>query len=640
MNDKTPPQTAIAGRSPRRLSLKRTLGISLLISLIGFPARAEWRNSLKPAGNPCGQLVLVNDGKPMSGIVCPDNATPQDRAAATELQKWIREITGVTLDINYGGARGNLILMRTDPALGDGGYTITNLYSHIRLTGGTHRGMMNAVYALLEEDMGCRFYTPDSIRIPRTNTLVISPVGRRYTPQLRLRDPFYHCAFDADWSLRNRTSAPHAAVPEVSGGHMDYANMFVHTAEQLVPPDKYFAKYSDYFAQLTNGTRTARQLCPTHPEVAAIAIDYVRQVLQKNPDTELISISKNDNTTVCHCERCSKLRTEEGSDMANQLVLVNRVAEAIESDYPKVTIDTLAYLETIRVPKTIRPRKNVAIRLCNDNVGAWRQPFTPAAQCDVARLVKAWSEVHNRIYIWDYNVNFSHYLAPMPNLDIIASNIRFWVTNHAEGVMLQGGYQGPAERDELKSWVASKLLWNPALDEKALTKDFIWGHYGKAAQPLEDYEKLLEQMRSQFATEMDKPAGGIHYHMDAPFLTREFAMRAAELFAKARALAEGDPQLIRRVDRARLPLLYLQCARGPGFTDANYGSVVKEFERIARIENVRHLAEHGQGFEEKLEHYRKQDTGPKRLRYALLAVAAAAGLGIGLFRRSRNKTAL
>ena len=49
------------------------------------------------------------------------------------------------------------------------------------------------------------------------------------------------------------------------------------------------------------------------------------------------------------------------------------------------------------------------------------------------------------------------------------------------GVMTQGGYQGAAERDELKSWVIAKLLWDPSRDEGELANDFILGHYGKAA---------------------------------------------------------------------------------------------------------------------------------------------------------------
>ena len=191
------------------------------------------------------------------------------------------------------------------------------------------------------------------------------------------------------------------------------------------------------------------------------------------------------------------------------------------------------------MPKTVRPRKNVAIRLCNDAVGAWSRPFTPAEQCEVAKLVSAWGAVHNRIYIWDYNVNFSHYLAPMPNLDVMAANIRFWIKNHAEGVMLQGGYQGPAERDQLKCWVTAKLLWNPAWDEKALARDFIQGHYGKAAPALEEYEALLERMRADHASEMASPPGGIRYPMDAPFFTKEFVTQATDIFARAKAVGPG-----------------------------------------------------------------------------------------------------
>jgi hypothetical protein len=439
-------------------------------------------------------------------------------------------------------------------------------------------------------------------------------VDRHYVPQLKIRDPFYACAFDPVWSLRNRANSPHATVPEEQGGHMDYAGMFVHTAAQIVPPNNYFKEHPDYFAQAADGTRTTAQLCPTHPEVVKIAIAYVCQVLRDNPHTEILSVSKNDCQVSCLCPRCKKLREEEGSDMANQLFLVNQVAQAIEAEYPTVIIDTLAYLETIQVPKTARPRKNVAIRLCNDAVGAWSHPFTPAEQCDTAKLISAWGAVHNRLYIWDYNVNFSHYLAPMPNLDVMAANIRFWIKNHAEGVMLQGGYQGPAERDQLKSWVAAKLLWNPAWDEKALTRDFIQGHYGKAAPALEEYETLLERMRADHVSEMASPPGGIRYPMDAPFLTKKFVTQATDIFARAKQLAQGDDDLMRRVERAGLPILYVKCVRGPEFSGDGYAQAVGEFERIARREKIKFLQEGEPDFEPKLAGYKSRIPKPAATR--------------------------
>lgn len=350
---------------------------------------AEWRNALKPKGEPAGRVTVVEGGKPACAIQCPAQPTNPEKKAAADLQHWMKDMTGATLEIVLGDTAANSIVIRTDQTLGNEGYDIAIENGRIVLAGGKTRGVINAVYALLEEDLGCRFYTNDSIRLPKADTLIIAPVARRYIPRLKIRDPFYACAFDPVWSLRNRTNAPDAKVPEEYGGHVDYDGMFVHTAAQIVPPDKYFKDHPEYYAQRPDGSRTTNQLCATEPAVAKIAIDYVRQVLQKSPHTEIVSVSKNDIQEVCQCERCRRLRDAEGSDMANQLSLVNQVAEAIEKEYPDVVIDTLAYLETIQVPKTARPRRNVAIRLCNDAVGSWAHPFTPAERCDVAKLAGA-----------------------------------------------------------------------------------------------------------------------------------------------------------------------------------------------------------------------------------------------------------
>ena len=322
--------------------------------------------------------------------------------------------------------------------------------------------------------------------------------------------------------------------------------------------------------------------------------ENVLAALRKSPKTEIISVSKNDNAgdQICHCPKCNELRVAEGgTDMANQLYLVNRVAEPVEKEFPKVVVDTLAYLETINVPKTIRPRKNVAIRLCNDAVGAWSRPFTPAEQLPVAGIAKAWSAVCDRIYVWDYNVNFSHYLAPMPNVGVIASNIRFWVANNAEGVMTQGGYQGPAERDELKSWVIAKLMWNPSLDENELKRDFIEGHYGAAAPAILEYETLLASQALAHPSVLANPPGGIRYPMDIAFLTKEFFDRATTAFARGRKLAGTDEALVRRVERAELPILYAQLSRGPTFVGETFAESVDRFERIAKREEAQNLAE-------------------------------------------------
>jgi sialidase-1 len=585
----------------------------LLLSATCFAGGGEWHNSLKPKGAPAGKIEIVRDGAPVCAIEIPEKATEIEKKAAEELRHWITEITGAAPEILTGDKKGKMVRLATDPALGEEGYRIAIEDNNLVLTGGTTRGVVNAVYALLEEDLGCRFYTNESVRLPKSKSLVVEPVARQYVPRLRLRDPYYAAAFDATWSLRNRTNAPGASVPEDLGGRIDYDGMFVHTAAALVPAAKYFKDHPEYYMLDKAGHRSQAQLCATDPEVLKIATATVLETLKNNPHTEIISVSKNDSggDQLCQCERCKKLRDSEGgAEMANQLVLVNGIAEAVEKQYPSVVIDTLAYLDTISVPKTMRPRKNVAIRLCNDTVGAWGTPFKIAANCPVAPIAKAWAAAHNRIYIWDYNVNFSHYFAPMPNIDVMAANIRFWVENNAEGVMLQGGYQGPAEDDELKCWVTSKLLWDPSRDENALVQDFVWGHYGSAAPSLAAYEALLSETKKQHAKETENPPGGIRYPMDAAFLSKDFVTKATELFAAAKKQAQGDEKLTRRVERAELPILYVKCMRGPEFVGADYGKVVAEFERIARREKIQYLEEGGPTLEPKLAAWKAQIPKP------------------------------
>lgn len=605
-------------------NMKTALIVVLLWAALA--SHAQWRNALAPKGKAAPPLTLAEGGRSGYRILISAKPTTQDRKAAADLQQWLQEMCDVKLPIvtEEKPVRGKVVsigltaLLAQQPAptqdLGDEGYGIAERNGNLFLWGGRTRGVVNAVYALLEEDLGCRWYTKDDIRIPKTPILRFAPVPRTYSPQLRLRDPFYFVSFDGVWSLRNRTNAPGAIVPEEWGGHIDYGKLFVHTFHQLMPPDKYFKDHPEYYMLDESGRRNSYQLCTTNPDTIRLVTEAVLKELRENPNAELACVFKMDGGGMCQCPTCKALREAEGSDMACQLFMVNQVAAAVEKEFPRATVDTLAYLDTIGVPKTVRPRKNVAIRLCNDAVGSWVHPFTPAEQCDVAKLVRAWSAVCDRIYVWDYNVNFSHYLAPMPNMGVVAANIRFWIKNHAEGIMTQGAYQSPgAERDEMRSWVIAKLMWDPALDLDALTLDFTYGHYGKAAPAIAEYNELLRQSGEEHKQELAAPPGGIRYAMDSPFLSFDFLHRAAMLFARAERLAENDT-VLRRVERAELPILYVQLVRGPAFVGDGYPDILDKCERIVHQVGLKHFWEGEENADSEIAAWRKAWADYKRKR--------------------------
>lgn len=605
---------------------------SLVLSIFCFASgdSAQWSNTLKPAGMPGPTLRLAVNGKSHYVIVISRKATTQDQKAANDLQHWLEEISDVKLPIRYDSIKlpwgshkinigytndyGNLRNPFVKVKLNDEGYGICCQGKDLYLWGGRSRGVINAVYALLEEDLGCRWYSNEDSHTPRLNTLAFQPVPRTYLPKLSLRDPFYYCSFNADWSLRNRTNAPYAEVPEEWGGRIDHGKdnlMFVHTFNTLVPPEKYFTTHPEYYMLSVEGKRKTQQLCTTDSNVVRIVTNYVLDFLKENPATEVISVSKNDGGETCLCPRCKAIDDAEGTNMGALLYLVNKVAEAIEKPYPNVSISTLAYLETIGIPETIRPRKNVIIQLCNDVVGSWTYPFSPARETEFGKTVEQWSAAHNRIYIWDYVVNFSHYLAPMPNMDAVADNIRFYVDHHTEGIMTQGDYQSPgAERDWQRSWIIAKLMWDPTRNIDSLTRDFIFGHYGKAAIYVWQYERLLNQQKEKFRDQLKKPAGGIRYGMDHPFLTLKFLQEATAIFVKAKAVSESD-SITRRIELAYLPVLYVKLSRDPSFTGEEYETNLEQFEAIVTRERITHLKEGGPDVKQFIDQCRKTWSGYK-----------------------------
>ncbi len=602
----------------------QTWAVALFLLLVlsgqtmGAPGR--WRNSLAPRGKPGPELTLAQRGETDYVIVIPAAPTTQDQKAAEDLAHWLSQITGAEFptvsdaeapratEISVGRtARLPAGLAALD--LGNEGYAVGVTDKRLFLVGGKQRGAINAVYAFLEEDLGCRWYDRWSSRLPNERTLRVAPVPRSYVPVLFIRDPFYYDAFDGTWSLRNRTNAPDARVPEEWGGHVDYDGLFVHTYNTLVPPGQYWQEHPEYYMQTPEGNRSPQQLCQTHPDVLRIATENLLAILEKHPETEIVEVSPNDGGQHCHCPNCKAIDDANGSPSGSLITFVNAIAEAVEKVRPEVMVSTLAYLDTVDAPKLVRPRHNVVVRLCND-LHSWRYPFTcftddtgPESK-RYREAIIGWAKIGANLTIWDYFVNFSHYSGPMPNMDVLQPTVDFYLAHNVKGIMMQAAYQGfGGEFAPLRSWVMAKLLWDPSLKVPDLVDDFIYGYYGLAADDVKAYWDLCYANKAKHMDTMEKPEGGIRYPMTAPFLSREFVTEGTRLLDHARQLCRNEREQ-RRLDLVLLPLLYVKLMQGPEVWGAEYRAVLDQFEAIARREQVKYLREGGPDLEEKLAGWR------------------------------------
>lgn len=601
----------------------RSLILLLCLTIICSAAQASspnkaWKNALKPQGKAGAELVLAKNGLASYRILLPAKPSTMETKAAEDLAKWLLDMTDAkfvivkegtsearnTKVISIGKTKlaSSLGIKTADAKLKDEGYSINVKGNNLILTGGVRRGPINAVYALLEEDLGCRWYSRTATYIPYLPTLKFKPVIRTFVPQLEIRDPFYYDAFDGTWSLHNRTNSPSAAVPAEWGGHMSYA-MFVHTFAALVPPDKYFAQHPEYFSE-NNGKRNPNQLCVSNPDALKITIESVKNMLKANPNARIISVSQNDGWPCCSCSECRALADKEGGLAAPLLKFVNAVSDEVGKEFPDVRISTLAYLDTFEAPKTIKPRENVAIQLCTDS-HAWAQPFLKIEETEkFQKAMKDWAALGANINIWDYTVNFSHYAGPMPNWQVVTDSIRFFMNHNARGVMLQGNYQSFGTSDgSMRCWIWAKQLWDPTLDTRALMKDFVYGYYGKAADAIWEYEELCWNLwEKEHLGKLKSPAGGIRYDMN--LFDQDFIDKAAECFAKATA-ASDDGEVLKRVEECEFQILYAQLWReydvtqktGKPTDPAAFKQILDKYERIGRAMNVTHLAEGAPDFE-------------------------------------------
>jgi hypothetical protein len=243
------------------------------------------------------------------------------------------------------------------------------------------------------------------------------------------------------------------------------------------------------------------------------------------------------------------------------LYLANRVAAAVEKDFPGKAVETLAYQWTRRAPKTMRPRPNLIVRLCSIECCFSH----PLATCDSRENrafrddLQAWSKVSQRLWIWDYTTDFAHYLMPFPNQRVRRPNIRFFVANHVKGIFEEDTPDTPnSELAALGGYLTAKFLWDPDYDQDRAMNEFLEGYYGKAARPIRQY---IDRLHNRVEHE------NIHVHIfdppTKPYLDYYLLCPANALWEEAEKRAAGDAGVLRRVQLSRMSVDYaiMECAR-------------------------------------------------------------------------------
>ncbi len=541
-------------------------------------------------------------------IALPRSPSDVERYAARELQVHLERITGKALPIvpeTQVGSRQALYVGRCTTAPG-GSSRYADEELRVRTVGrslvlqGGGRGVLYAVYEFLERQLGCRWFTPDCSTWPTTGAITVGQIDRRYRPALEYRGGDYPVAYDGTFAARLRLNGANHNIAPHQGGKVG-VHALAHTFASLCPPERYFATHPEYFS-LVNGQRQSgyAQLCLTNPDVLKIVVEGVRRWIAEHPEMRVFSVSQNDTFNYCECPNCTAVAKEEGSQAGPLVRFVNAVADAIAKDHPQIAIETLAYQYT-RKPPVTKPRPNVIICLCSIECCFAHPLATCPANVSFTADIKGWNRLTDRLWIWDYVINYAHSICPFPNLYSIAPNIRFFIDNGVKGIYEESCYfTRGSEMQELRNYILAHTLWDPSSDTDTLIREFCAAYYGPAAPYIQRYIQLIHD------DARNHPERHVMiYTHPRDSITLDVLARANSLFDAAERAVAADPIRLHRVQVARLPVLYAQIvlAQSGHWTETDgkliraqgvdTGLLLDRFEQIARKEGVTMVREGG-----------------------------------------------
>jgi hypothetical protein len=493
----------------------------------------------EPAREPF--VDIVASGKAQARIVIPRNSTFLNEFAAAELQGFVERISGARLAIvkeGNGAGLYSFFLGRTQKAavarqrrarplgasgariepdeslMGRDGFVLRSVPGGLVILGGNDRGTLFGVYELLERYFDVRWFMPGEIGeyVPRRRSLRMGSVNLVFRP-----------AFDTRWVGRGQWALCQRMNVSVTAKEQDVGIKWkwnFHTFRRLIPPEKYYASHPEYFAlvggqrSVTESRTQGNQLCTSNPDLIGEVAHNLIAVLDKEPDTEIVTLSPNDGGGFCECEKCRAL-DEPGRDWfarySRRLALFNNeVARMVKKKHPEVLIKVGAYNGYARPPLDAdwRPEGNLFFQLCHLNFchnhplgskmckqGVTYEPserFQPNQE--FCEILDRWLALSPRLYLYEYYAIQGMRRAGLawPLVHTIRSDIPYYRDRGVEGFYTQV-FEDTWHRHSLNYYVAAKLCWNPDLDVDLLLQDYFEKCYGPAAEVMKEYFMTMEQ---------------------------------------------------------------------------------------------------------------------------------------------------
>ena len=382
-------------------------------------------------------LYLFNGWATDYFLVTPDEVVPTVETGVKWIQEFIEKMTGRAFPRKTASQleAGDKYIAVGLPALGgfeaeaaalgDEDYIKRVVDGNVFITGsGRGRGTMYGCASFVEDQLGCRWFTPTLKVAPETADVVIDAklddtqralldYRDNYFPYMYLYPEFkaFHKSNSVMGSYVDKdgnyihmgdeygrameyfsVGLPGAVFPEAAPASARYNHYggFCHAMHNLIPRSLYYGDYYNHiigeqeqdqelFAfRKDQNARVVGQRCLTNPKVFELTKLAVFACIEAHIDDlnfRWVSVEHEDNGDYCQCPACEASDARLGGLSGTNVWFANKIARAVAEEFPQrpdIRISTFAYSYTT-APPTVTvpgpdgnvPEGNVAIRMCS-----------------------------------------------------------------------------------------------------------------------------------------------------------------------------------------------------------------------------------------------------------------------------------
>ncbi|RWW91764.1 DUF4838 domain-containing protein [Flavobacterium cerinum] len=249
-----------------------------------------------------------------------------------------------------------------------------------------------------------------------------------------------------------------------------------------------FISVTDKMMAVVDGKSSDEQYCFSSPEFEHALVLAVENSGRENGNAFKFMVMPNDNFMVCQCKRCKAMGNTKSNASPAVFTLLNKLAQR----FPKQQFFSAAYNTTI-VPPSFKLATNAGVMIST-------MPFPKGVVIEqsnkkaiVEKSLQDWKKITDKMYLWDYAVNFDNYFEFYPTVSIAQKNLKFYKKQGITGVFINGNEGSYAAFDNLKFYLYAQLLSDPDIDLDKHIHLFFDKKYPDVSYLLLDYYSKIEK---------------------------------------------------------------------------------------------------------------------------------------------------